>query len=87
MLRASILYACETYYNLKEIETRQLERIEESYMRKLVETSKGCPINQLYLELGHIPARFDIMKQRLFFLKYILNQDTETMIYSFITPN
>ena len=36
---------------------------------------------QLYLQLGHIPARFDIMKQRLFFLKYILNQDTESMIY------
>ena len=81
MLRTSILFACETYYNLKENEVRHLERIEESYMRKLLETSKGCPIIQLYLELGHIPARFDIMKQRLFFLKYILNQDTESMIY------
>ena len=81
MLRTSILFACETYYNLKENEVRHLERIEESYMRKLLETSKGCPIIQLYLELGHIPARFDIMKQRLFFLKYILNQDMESMIY------
>ena len=84
MLRTSILYASETYYNLKESEVRQLERIEESYMRKLVDTAKGCPIIQLYFELGHIPARFDIMKQRLFFLKYILSQDTESMIYKIL---
>ena len=84
MLRASILYACETYYHLKENEIRHLERIEESYMRKLVKTSKGCPIIQLYLELGIIPARFDIIKQRLFFLKHILNQETESMIYQFL---
>ena len=30
MLRSSILYACETYYNLKEKEMRILERIEET---------------------------------------------------------
>ena len=60
MLRSSILYACETYYNLKETEIRQIERIEESFMRQLIETTKGCPINQIYLELGHPPARYDI---------------------------
>ena len=36
------------------------------------------------LELGIIPARFDIIKQRLFFLKHILNQETESMIYQFL---
>ena len=51
MLRSSILYGSESYYNLKENELRTLERIEESYMRQLVGTTKGCPINQLYLEL------------------------------------
>ena len=62
MLRSSILYACEAYYNLKENELRQLERIEEGFLRKMFNTSKGCPIVQLYLEAGHIPARFEIMK-------------------------
>ena len=84
MLRTSILYACETYYNLKEQETRQLERIEENFMRQLLKTSKGCPISQLYSELGQVPARFDILKIRLFFLKDILNQDTDSMIYKFL---
>ena len=83
MLRSSILYACETYYNLKENEIRQLERIEENYMRQLLKTKKGCPINQMYWELGQIPARYDIFKIRLFFLKYILSQDENSLILKF----
>ena len=43
MLRTSILYACETYYYLKENEIRQLERIEENYMHQLLRTKKSCP--------------------------------------------
>ena len=51
MLRSSILYGSETYYNLKENELRTLERIEENFMRQLLGTNSGCPIAQLYLEL------------------------------------
>ena len=83
-MRTSILHASETYYYLKESEIRQIERIEESFMRKLLKTSKGCPIIQIYLELGQIPARFEIIKLRLFFLKYILNQDQESKIFKFL---
>ena len=83
MLRSSILYACETYYNLKENEIRQLERIEEGFMRELLKTGRGCPIVQLYQELGQKPARFEICKIRLLYLKYILNQDPETMLFRF----
>ena len=80
MLRSSILYGCESYYNLKENEIRQLERIEEHFMRKLLKTKKGCPINQIYCELGQIPARFDIYKIQMFFLKYILGQPKTSTI-------
>ena len=83
MLRSSILYACENYYNLKEQEIRQLERIEEEFLRELLKTGKGCPINQLYLEVGVIPARFEIFRIRLLFLKNILNQSEESMIFKF----
>ena len=81
MLRSSILYASETYYNLKETELRQIERIEEGYKRQLLQTARGCPISQIYLELGQAPARFDIFKLRLLFLKYILNQEQDSLIY------
>ena len=41
MLRSSILYACETYYNLKEIEIRQLERIEIPSLEKCSKPLRG----------------------------------------------
>ena len=62
ILRSSILYASETFYNLKEKELRILERIEERFLRQLLKTGRGCSISQLYLETGHTPARFEIMK-------------------------
>ena len=83
MLRSSIFYACETYYHLKETEIRQLERIEECFLRKLFKTSKGCPISQLYLEAGHTPARYYIKQTRILFLKSILQEDPSSMISRF----
>jgi hypothetical protein len=85
MLRSSILYACETYYNLKEGEIRQIESFEEGFLRELLKTSSGCPIKQIYLEFGQIPARFEIIRIRLLYLKYILNQNKESMIHKFFT--
>ena len=69
MLRPSILYAAEMYYNLKEPELRQIERIEESFLRKILNTTRGCPIIQLYLEIGQYPVIFEIQRMRLLYLK------------------
>ena len=80
ILRGSILYASDMYYNLKETELRQIERIEEQFLRKLLKTTKGCPIKSLYLEIGQTPARFEIMKMRLLYLKYILEQPKSSNI-------
>ena len=83
MLRPSILYGCDMMYNLKEIEIRQIERIEESYLRKVLNTTRGCPIVQLYLEMGHTPARVEIQKSRLLFMHYILQQTEDSAINRF----
>ena len=65
---------------LKENQVREIERIEENFMRKLLNTSRGCPITQLYVTLGQIPARFAMMRIRLSFLRYILNEDEDSAI-------
>ena len=82
ILRPSILYGSETYFNLTEIEVRQLERCEESYLRQLLKAPRSCPISQLYLDTGHYPARFEISKLRLLLLKYILNESENSTIYN-----
>jgi len=43
-----------------------------------------CPINQLYLESGHVPARFAIKKARLLFLKNILEEKEDSTIRKFL---
>ena len=78
MLRPSVLYASDMYYNLKEGEIREIERIEENFLRKVLNTQKGCPIVQLYLELGHNPARLEIQVYRLMYMHYILQQNDKT---------
>ena len=85
ILRSSILFASETYYNLKETEIRTLERIEESFLRKLFKTTTGCPISQLYLETGHYPARFEVFRRRLLFLQNILKEKSDSLILKFVT--
>ena len=83
MLRGSILYACDMYYNIKENELRQLERIEEGFLRKIFKTTRGCPITQLYLEIGQHPARFEVQKMRLMYLKYILEEREDSLLRRF----
>ena len=53
MLRGSILYSCEMYYNLKENELRQIERIEEGYMRIILNTSKAALSPSFILSWGN----------------------------------
>ena len=84
LLRSSILFAAETMYNIKENEYRKLERIEEEMLRKLFKSVKGCPIYQLYLESGHLPARFHIKRIKLVFYKYILSQNEKSLLFTFL---
>ena len=80
ILRGTILYGTELFYNLKENELRKIERIEEQFMRKILRTTKGCPITSFYSTLGRIPARFAISKMRPLCFKYILIQPEESNI-------
>jgi hypothetical protein len=41
MIRSSILYAADTYYDLNETELRELERKEEVFLRKLLKKSRS----------------------------------------------
>ena len=81
ILRPSILYASETYYNLTEAHLSQIERIEEAFLRKILKSFKGCPIVQLYLEVGQIPDRFELEKIRLLCMQNILQQSENSMIF------
>ena len=83
LLRASLLYACETYVNLNEREYRLIESTEENCLIKLLESGRNCPRSILYLEVGAIPARFQIKRLMLNYLHYILQEDRSSLISKF----
>ena len=83
LLRSSILFAAEAMYNVKEIEYRHIERIEEDMMRKIFETGKGWAGYQLYFESGQLPARILIKKMNFTFFHYILSQKEDLLMFRF----
>ena len=58
-----------------------MERIEESVLQKLFKTTRSCSRHLLYLEAGIIPARFQVQRQVLNFLQYIVQQPQESLLY------
>ena len=83
LLRGSTLYASETYYSLTESEVRTLESIDKNCLKQILKTGKHCPTYLLYLELGLCPARYHIIKLKLGFLFYILQQDRTSLLGQF----
>ena len=79
--RTSILYAAETMYNVTEQELRALESIEESVLQEVFVTKRSCPKRLLYLEIGLYPARYQVHRQMLNILQYILHQPPESLLY------
>ena len=84
LIRNSILYASETMYNVIEKEWRALEKIEESVLIKVFKTKRSCPRHLLYLETGMYPARYQVHRQMLNFLQYILQQPSESLLQSML---
>ena len=83
LLLNSILVNSESWYNVTQDDIKQLEFVDNIFHRKLLETSRSTPISLMHLELGTLPIRFVIMKRRILFLHYILQQNKNNLIYKF----
>ena len=83
MLLSSILTNSESWYKVTQEERNMLERCDENLLRMSFETPLTTPKCMLYLESGCRPIRFTIMRKRLIFLYYILNEKEETLINRF----
>ena len=85
LLRSSILYAAETYYNLTEKEVQKIESIEENCLRQILKTGHHCSIALIYLETGWTPARYQIELMKLRYLFDILQHDSNSLLLKFFT--
>ena len=67
-------------FNLTEKELRAIETTEESVLQAVFQTKRSCSRHLLYLESGMIPARYQVHRQMINFLQYILLQPKESLI-------
>ena len=78
-----ILTNLEASYALRNIDVEKLEKCDEQLLRLILECPSKTPREMLYLELGITPIRFIIMSRRLMFYHYILNEDSDSLLYKF----
>ena len=68
---------------MKEKDLRLIETYEEKVMIEALQTGSKWPRTIIYLDLGIYPARFQIKKNKLNFLHYILNQHEQNLLFRF----
>ena len=65
----------ETWPKCTTARIEDFERIEQTFLRKILNAHSKTPIETLYLELGVIPLRFQIMKRRILYLQDVLERE------------
>ena len=83
LLLNGIMTNLEASYGLSEAEVTQLEHMDESLLRTILECPMSVPKEMLYLELGVTPIRYILMSRRLMFYQYITKQPAGSLIRRF----
>ena len=73
----------EASYGLADAEIEQLEKLDESLLRAILECPFSTPKEILYLELGVTPIRHIVMSRRLSFYHDILKQSSDSLLLKF----
>ena len=86
MVRSSVLYGVEAMYSVTQNEIKEIEKIEEDQMRNIFQVKTGIqvPIHIMYLDLGQVPARYQVKRYMMNFLQYLLQQDENSLLYKMI---
>ena len=83
-LISSLLTNAEAWYNVTQADIDLLESADESLIRRILECPLSTPKEMLYLELGILPIRYIIQMRRLNFLQYILYEEEDSLVHSFL---
>ena len=78
---SSLLLNSEAWVNISDQDIRKLEQADEILLAKILDCDENTNNVFKYLDLGVEPVRFEIMKRKLLFLQYILQQVEKSMVY------
>ena len=81
LLLSSLLLNSEAWVNLTDQDIRKLEQTDEILLARILDCDANTNNIFKYLELGVAPLRFEVMKRKVLFLQYILQQKKDSMIY------
>ena len=81
LLLSSLLLNSEAWVNLSDKNIRGLEQTDEILLSRILESDANTSNIFKYLELGILPVRFEIIKRKILFLQYILQQEETSMVY------
>ena len=81
LLLSSLLLNSEAWVNLSDKNIRSLEQTDEILLAKILDSEANTSNVFKYLELGVYPVRYEIMKRKILFLHYLLQQHKHSMIY------
>ena len=80
MLISVILLNSETWLRLTQPEIKELESVDEIFMRKILEAPCSSPNSSLYLELGLVKIKYIIKARRILYLFYLLHCDDNDLV-------
>ena len=80
MLLGGMLNNSESWINISQKDIKNLEKPDIMLQRKLLSESGNPSICFMNLELGILPVKYVLIKKRLAFLHYILNESMESLI-------
>ena len=78
-----MLSSTEVLYGIKKKEFEELEEIDKTLLRKILDAPMSSYIESLYLELGVSPNHILLKARRINYLHYLVNLDPEEMLYNF----
>ena len=70
----------ETWADCTSQRLEMFERIEQSFLRRILAAHSKTPIECLYLELGVIPLRFHLMNRRVMYLYSITQRSDDELV-------
>ena len=83
LLVSMLICNSESWYNVTNSDLELIESVDVKFLRSLLKAPKSTPKEMLYLELGCVPIRELIIKRRILFLHYIVNESESSMINRF----
>ena len=77
----SVLLNMETWHNLQEKDLKELKKLDQYLLRKIIGAHSKVPIEFLFLETGALPIDFILKSRRINYLHTILNRNKNELTH------